>query len=172
LDLKLYVPVYVLLGAFWLSRKDELHVKKIQNGSVIDHITAGLSLDVLKILGIEGKDGFTVSIAMNVPSKKSGKKDVLKVEGRELSQAEVDKIALLAPNATINIIRNYEVHEKNKVKLPKLFNNIIKCSNPSCISNMREPVEPAFRVEQLDPLRVRCRYCNRFMERADVLKQF
>lgn len=155
-----------------MSRKNELYVKKIENGTVIDHIPAGLALEVMKILGIDGRGGYIVSVAMNVPSKKYGKKDVLKVEGRELSQAEVNKIALIAPNATINIIRSYEVHEKNKVKLPKHINDIIKCSNPSCITNRREPVEPAFTVEQLEPLKIRCRYCNRLMEKTDILKQF
>ncbi|MEM3073029.1 MAG: aspartate carbamoyltransferase regulatory subunit [Candidatus Bathyarchaeia archaeon] len=155
-----------------MSRKNELYVKKIENGTVIDHIPAGLALEVMKILGIDGRGGYIVSVAMNVPSKKYGKKDVLKVEGRELSQAEVNKIALIAPNATINIIRSYEVYEKNKVKLPKIINNIVKCGNPSCITNMREPVEPAFTVEQPEPLKIRCQYCNRLMEKTDVLKQF
>ncbi len=90
----------------------ELYVKKIRNGTVIDHIFAGHALDVLKILGIDGREGHIVSAAMNVISKKQNKKDIVKVENRELKPGEVDKIALIAPSATISIIRDYEVAEK------------------------------------------------------------
>ena len=109
---------------------------------------------------------------MNVYGRKYGKKDILKIEGRELSPEEVDKIALIAPNATINIIRNYEVYEKKKVKLPKIIKDIIKCNNPTCITNTREPIEPTFVVERLEPLSFRCYYCKRIMERTAILKQF
>lgn len=152
-------------------KKDELYVKKIKDGTVIDHISGGLALNVLKILNITGKDGHTVSIVMNVTSRKYGKKDIIKVEGRELKPKEVDKIALVAPRSSINIIRNYEVYEKKRVKLPKIIKNIIKCSNPSCIINAREPAEPKFKIETTEPLRLRCLYCNRTMEQESILNQ-
>jgi aspartate carbamoyltransferase regulatory subunit len=150
----------------------ELYVKKIRNGTVIDHISAGHALDVLKILSISGHEGNIVSIALNVASKKQAKKDIVKVEGRELKPGEVDKIALIAPGATINIIREYEVAEKNRVKLPETIGGIVRCANPSCVSNAGEPVTARFRVEKEDPLRLRCFYCARIMEKSDVLKQF
>ncbi len=150
----------------------ELYVKKIRNGTVIDHISAGHALDVLKILGIGSGEGDTVSVAMNVPSKTPSKKDIVKVENRELKPGEVDKIALIAPNATINIIRDYEVVEKTRVKLPDSIRGTVKCANPACVSNAGEPVEPKFMVERQDPLRLRCFYCSRIMEKLDVLKQF
>ncbi|MCW4019761.1 MAG: aspartate carbamoyltransferase regulatory subunit, partial [Candidatus Bathyarchaeota archaeon] len=106
------------------------------------------------------------------PSKRHGTKDVVKVEGRELNPKEVDKIALLAPHATINIIRDYKVAEKKRVKLPKVIRGIVKCANPACISNSSEPVQPTFYVEKEDPLRLRCHYCSYIMEKQDVLKQF
>lgn len=149
-----------------------MYVKKIKNGSVIDHISAGHALDVLRILSIDGREGHTVSVAMNVLSKKQAKKDIVKVENRELVPGEVDKIALIAPGATINIIRDYEVVEKTRVKLPETIKGIIKCANPSCVSNAGEPVEPRFKVERVDPLRMRCFYCARIMEKQDVLNQF
>jgi aspartate carbamoyltransferase regulatory subunit len=149
----------------------ELYVKKIRNGTVIDHILAGHALDVLKILGIHGGEGHIVSVAMNVISKKQNKKDIVKVENRELKPGEVDKIALIAPSATISIIRDYEVAEKTRVKLPDSIRGIVRCSNPACVSNA-EPVEPKFSVERQDPLRLRCYYCVRIMEKTDVLKQF
>ncbi len=151
------------------SERPTLRVAKIREGTVIDHITAGNALLVLRILGITGREGFIVSVAMNVPSGKLGKKDIVKIEGRELSQEEVDKIALIAPRATINIIRDYKVVQKYRVRLPKVIKNIIRCRNPACITNEREPVEPKFYVISEDPLRLKCHYCGRIMERSDVL---
>ncbi|MBS7649844.1 MAG: aspartate carbamoyltransferase regulatory subunit [Candidatus Bathyarchaeia archaeon] len=154
------------------SSKAELYVKKIRNGTVIDHISAGYALDVLKILNITGKEGNTVGVVMNVPSKQLGKKDIVKIEGGELKPEYVDKIALIAPKATINIVREYDVVEKKKVSLPRSIKGIIKCGNPSCISNYNEPVSVIFHVQQEEPLRLRCHYCNRTMEKKDILSQF
>ncbi len=154
-----------------MARKT-LRVSKIKEGTVIDHITGGHALDVIKILGITGRSEGAVTVAMNVPSKRLGMKDMVKVEGRELNSKEVDKIALLAPHATINIIRNYKVAEKERVKLPKVIRGILRCANPACISNSKEPVQPTFYVEKEDPLRLRCHYCGYIMEKQDVLKQF
>jgi len=149
-----------------------LKISKIKNGTVIDHITGGHALDVVKILGISGHTGGIVSVAMNVPSKRYSMKDIVKVEGRELNPREVDKIALLAPHATINIIRDYEVIEKKVVKLPEIIRGIVKCSNPACISNSNEPVQSTFYVEHKEPLMLKCHYCGNIMEKQDVLKQF
>ncbi|NIP66899.1 aspartate carbamoyltransferase regulatory subunit, partial [Candidatus Bathyarchaeota archaeon] len=107
-----------------MARKT-LRVSKIKEGTVIDHITNGHALDVIKILGITGRGEGVVTVAMNVPSKRLGMKDMVKVEGRELNPKELDKIALLAPHATINIIRNYKVAEKERVKLPKIIRGTV-----------------------------------------------
>jgi aspartate carbamoyltransferase regulatory subunit len=153
--------------------KRTLRVSKIKDGTVIDHITRGHALNVIKILGIDGRGDGVVTIAMNVPSQKLGVKDIVKVEGRELNPEEVDKIALIAPHATINIIRNYRVVEKQRVKLPSIIYGIVKCANPTCISNSEtEPVKSIFYVEGEEPLKLRCHYCGHIMGREDVLKQF
>jgi aspartate carbamoyltransferase regulatory subunit len=152
--------------------KRTLRVSKIKEGTVIDHISGGHALDVIKILGITGRAGGIVTIAMNVPSKTVKAKDIVKVEGRKLASAEVDKIALVAPHATINIIRNYRVVEKQRVKLPKVIRGTVECANPSCISNSNEPVQSTFYVEREEPLLLKCHYCGYVMEKADVLKQF
>lgn len=151
--------------------KAELYVKKIRNGTVIDHISAGYALDVLKILNITGKESKTVGVVINVPSKLIGKKDIVKIEGGELKPEDVDKIALISPKATINIIREYDVVDKKKVSLPNVIKGIVKCSNPSCISN-KEPVSSLFHVQEGEPIRLRCHYCNRIMEKRDILSQF
>lgn len=150
----------------------ELRVSKIKDGTVIDHITSGYALDVVKILGITGREKGPITIAVNVPSKTHRTKDILKIEGRELNPQEVHKIALIAPHATINIIRDYKVTRKQEVKLPKTIENIIKCPNPSCISNSNEPVKPAFYIETEDPLQLKCHYCGNIIEKKDVLQQF
>jgi aspartate carbamoyltransferase regulatory subunit len=149
-----------------------LLVSKIRDGTVIDHITGGHALDVVKILGITGRTNGLVLIAMHVASKQLGIKDIVKVEGRELQPEEVDKIALLAPHASINIIRDYKVIDKKRVKLPATITGTVKCNNPACISNSNEPVQPKFYVESHEPLILRCHYCSRIMEKQDILKQF
>ena len=155
-----------------MQSRQELYVKKIKDGTVIDHITPGFALDVLKILGINGKRGEVVSTAINVESKHLHHKDIVEIQDRELNPNEVDRIALIAPNATINIIRNFEVTSKKVVELPSTIRGIIKCDNPSCISNSMEPVERQFRVDEREPIRLRCHYCGHIMEREDILKQF
>ncbi len=123
--------------------KKDLKVPRIKDGTVIDHITAGNAVKVLHILEIPKSSSSVVSVAMNVNSK-YGKKDIVKVENRELHPKEVNKIALIAPKATINIIRDYEVAKKYKVELPNEIIGIVLCSNPTCVSNAKEPVETRF----------------------------
>jgi aspartate carbamoyltransferase regulatory subunit len=149
----------------------ELKVSKIKDGTVIDHITAGYALDVVKILGITDKEKRTMTLAINVPSKRFKTKDVLKIEGRAINTAEVNKIALVAPHACINIIRNYEVVEKQEVKLPQKIEGIIKCVNPTCISNANEPVSPKFTVRTTEPLTLKCHYCGAILQQTEVLEQ-
>jgi aspartate carbamoyltransferase regulatory subunit len=113
-----------------------------------------------------------VTVGMNVPSKTLGLKDMVKIEGRELESEEVDKIALLAPHASINIIRNYKVVDKQRVRLPNIIRETVKCANPACISNSKEPVKSTFYVDNKEPLRLRCHYCGYIMEKQDIPKQF
>jgi len=148
----------------------ELRVRKIRDGTVIDHISDGMALKVLKILGICGEEENVVSIVMHVPSEKLGKKDIVKVEGRELDPKEADKIALIAPNATINIVRQYRIARKERVKLPDTIKGFPKCVNPNCITNSSEPVEPSFTVEEREPVILRCNYCSKTMTIEDILR--
>jgi aspartate carbamoyltransferase regulatory subunit len=149
----------------------ELKVKPIKNGTVIDHISANKALKVLKILGLPSPET-AVTLAMNVLSSQMGSKDIVKIEGRELASREVDEIALIAPHATINIIRDYEIVEKGKVNLLNEINNILTCSNPNCITNTEEPVNTRFAVLEKEPLVLRCHYCERIMDQAQVETQF
>jgi aspartate carbamoyltransferase regulatory subunit len=112
-----------------------------------------------------------MTIAMNVPSKRFKVKDIVKIEGRALNAQEVNRIALVAPHASINIIRDYKVVEKLEVKLPKIIEAIVRCANPACISNSNEPATVRFYVESEEPLLLKCHYCGYILEKADVLQQ-
>ncbi len=139
----------------------EFKVTPIRNGTVIDHINVGMALKVLKIIGVKDDVNSTVSVLIHVPSKKAGWKDIVKIEDRELDPKELDRIALISPNATINIIRDYNVAEKFIVEVPNVIKGIMRCSNPGCITNKDEPVEPEFVVESKKPITLRCVYCDR-----------
>ena len=146
----------------------ELRVSKIRDGTVIDHVTAGQALNVLAILGIDGSEGEEVSVGMNVPSDRLAHKDIVKVSGRELSQSEVDVLSLISPEATINIVRDYEVIEKNRVERPTVVSGVLSCPNRNCITNADEPVEPKFDVVDDG---VRCTYCDTIVREEEVVTQ-
>jgi len=147
----------------------ELIIRKIRDGIVIDHIPAGRALTVLKLLGITGKEGLRVALVMNVESRKLGLKDIIKIEGRELSKDELSVIALVAPTATINIIRNYDVVQKFKVEIPDIIEGALKCINSKCITNKpREPVKTRFITISKDPLMIKCDYCGTVYTAQDI----
>jgi aspartate carbamoyltransferase regulatory subunit len=154
-----------------MSGDKELRVSKIKDGTVIDHIRGGYALDVVRILGITGKEKRVMTIAINVPSKRFGVKDIVKIEGKALNSQEVNRIALVAPHASINIVHDYAVVKKLEVKLPTTIEGIVKCVNPCCISNSDEPVISKFYVKHDEPLLLKCHYCGITLEQADVLGQ-
>ena len=114
-----------------------LKVQPIRNGTVIDHIEAGRGRKILDILQL-GNSGTTISLLINVQSKKQKRKDIIKVEDRELDENEIEKLALLSPNARVNIIRNYSVAEKKIVDIPEFISDIVQCPNENCICNNEE----------------------------------
>jgi aspartate carbamoyltransferase regulatory subunit len=142
----------------------QLRVSKIENGTVIDHVRGGQALNVLAILGIDGSGGEEVAVGMNVPSETLATKDIVKVEGRELSQDEVDVLSLIAPDATINIVRAYDVVEKHRVDRPETVIGVLSCPNHNCITNADEPVETRFAVLRDG---VRCEFCGTIV-REDI----
>jgi len=155
-----------------VNEKQQLRVRKIKEGTVIDHIPAGKALLVLKILNITGEEGVVIAVVMNVESRKLGKKDIVKIEGRFLRMEELNKISLIAPTATINIIKDFKVYSKQRVSIPEKIKGILKCSNPSCITNQdREPVESSFTIISKTPLKVKCDYCDQIMVQKDIVLQ-
>lgn len=153
-----------------MNPEAELKVTKIRNGTVIDHIQPGLSPTVLRILQIDESFPHTVITAMNVASAtmEPGSKDVVKVENKKLSGQVLDKIAIVSPHATVNIIEDFQVKEKKKVKLPANLEGIVKCPNRNCITNSDEGVTSYFITENEDPVLLRCHYCEDLVSQEEV----
>ena len=135
-----------------------IKVSALPRGTVIDHLRRGTGLRVLQVLGLF-TDG-AVAIGLNLDSSKLGQKDLIKIENRELTQEEVNKIALLSPEATLSIIRDFKVVEKIRPELTDEMEDVIRCLNPSCISN-QEDIKSRFHVLCREPLRARCYFCER-----------
>ena len=147
-----------------LMEQSELMVRRIKEGTVIDHIDEGKGLQVLNALGIDGKDGSLITIALNVPSGKFKKKDIIKVENKFLKDDDTNKLAVIVPNATINIIKNYKLVEKRRVALPNEVDRIFRCSNPECITNSTEHIESIMDVMDKEGRVLKCRYCSRVLD--------
>jgi len=149
------------------SEQDKMKIKKIENGVVIDHIPKGKGLAVLSILGIDESFPATVSMVMNIPSSTIGFKDIIKIEERALEEKEINKIALIAPAATVNFVHEYQIVKKRKIMVPDSFEDVIRCPNPKCISNKEG--KSLMKVEKKSPLRVRCAYCERAYSQEELL---
>jgi len=138
----------------------EMRISKLRNGAVIDHLRPGTAMKAIQVLGVT--DGSTLSIGMFLDSKKMGRKDLIKIENRTLTTKEINKIAVLSPEATLCNIRDYQVVQKTKAHLPREIPVIVRCNNPKCITN-HEKVGTLFVVVEDNPLKLRCRYCERAM---------
>ena len=145
-------------------QESELLVRRIKEGTVLDHIDEGKGLQVLNALQIDGKDGSLITIALNVPSGKFKKKDIIKVENKFLKDDDTNKLAVIAPKATINIIKDYKLVEKRRVALPNEIDRIFRCSNPDCITNSSEHIDSVMDVVDKDSLVLKCRYCGRLLD--------
>ena len=145
-------------------QESELLVRRIKEGTVLDHIDEGKGLQVLNALRIDGKDGSLITIALNVPSGKFKKKDIIKVENKFLKDDDTNMLAVIAPKATINIIKDYKLVEKRRVALPNEIDRIFRCSNPDCITNSPEHIESVMDVIDKEGRVLKCRYCSRVLD--------
>lgn len=143
-----------------------LKAKKIETGTVIDHVPKGMALKVLRVLGIEDDFPGTVTLLMNVPSSHYGSKDIIKIEGRILQKKEIAKMALLAPAATVNTIQNFTVVDKYVVQVPSVLEGVVACPNPTCIT--RSEGTSRLLVENASPVRLRCAYCEKVYGETDI----
>lgn len=141
-----------------MSDKKELAVAALRAGTVIDHIPSAALFKVVRILDLEHCDR-AITIGNNLASAKLGAKGIIKVADSELDEDTLNRIALVAPSAVVNVIRDYEVAEKRPVVLPDEIVGIVKCNNPKCITN-NEPMRTRFHVIDRENAIIRCHYCN------------
>ncbi|MEM4662820.1 MAG: aspartate carbamoyltransferase regulatory subunit [Candidatus Diapherotrites archaeon] len=143
--------------------KDGLYIKPIEKGTTIDHLPVGTALHILRIIG---STEHAVTVAINVPSKKLGRKDLVFVENKTLTNEQIAKISLIAPGATLNLIEKNEVVLKTHLELPKKVVGLMNCINPKCITNA-ENVETIFYIQPDG--KARCYYCEKTMTREEYI---
>lgn len=142
----------------------ELAVAALRNGTVIDHIPPEALFKCVAILGLASTPR-RITIGNNLESDKLGSKGIIKVADTFFPDADLNRIALIAPTAVVNIVRDYEVVEKHAVELPHEIRGIVKCDNPKCITN-NEPMATVFETVDHKPGHIRCRYCNHTVANA------
>ena len=148
----------------------KLTISTINFGIVIDHIPEKRSFKISEILNLKDYSD-SVAILSSVKSNGGGYKDIIKIEGKHLDIEEIDKIALLAPGVTINVIENSKVISKKLVSIPMKVNGLLKCFNPNCISN-HETMETKFITENITPILIRCVYCERIFNDEIIRRMF
>jgi len=144
----------------------ELKVTAIENGTVIDHIPAQNLFQVVRILGLENYDDM-VLYGTNLESKKYGRKGLIKVSNKFFKSEEINKIALVAPSATLIIIKDFKVVEKKQVEIPSEVVKFVKCFNPNCITN-HQKIETRFNVISKNELKLQCHYCEKITAKNNI----
>ncbi len=147
-----------------MSEVKKITLNPLSEGTAIDHLNPGTAVRVLEVLGIEG---FRISAGMNVESHKMGKKDLIFIDGKKLSEAEINKIAIVGRGATINIIEASKVVKKVKITIPSQVSGIIKCINPMCVTN-KENVATNFSIKP-HHLTAKCFYCETTMNEREIV---
>lgn len=148
-------------------KKQQMSVQAIENGTVIDHIPAGLGLTILRQLKLL-HHGNAVTVGFNLPSKSQGSKDIIKIQGVLLNENESNRLALFAPEAIVNCIEDYKVVEKRTLTLPKSVSEIFRCPNSNCASHS-EPVKSRFYVlHAQEQTKLKCHYCEKTFARETV----
>lgn len=148
------------------NKRQELQVAALENGTVIDHIPSEKLFTVVQLLGIE-KMQSNITIGFNLESKKLGKKGIIKIADKFFCDEEINRIAVVAPNVKLNIIRDYEVVEKREVILPDELRGIVKCANPKCITN-NEPMATLFHTINKNEGVLKCHYCEKEQHREEI----
>jgi aspartate carbamoyltransferase regulatory subunit len=144
-----------------MKDKKQLQVNAIKDGTVIDHIPAKSLFKVISILGLDKIESL-ITFGTNLESKKLGCKAIIKIADTFFHDEEINKISLVAPDAKLNIIKDYEVIEKKVVTVPDHIIGITKCFNPKCITN-NEPVKTKFFVISKKDVTLKCHYCEKVM---------
>ena len=144
------------------TKRKEMEVAALENGTVIDHIPSDALFKVVSLLELD-KISSNITIGNNLTSQKYGKKGIIKIADKFFQEEDINRIALIAPKAILNIIRDYKVIEKIELHIPERVAGIVKCNNPKCITN-NEPMRTVFRVLDEEKIQLKCRYCERIIE--------
>lgn len=144
----------------------ELAVAALKDGTVIDHIPSASVFKAVKILGLDSTRN-AVTIGCNLASRRLGSKGIIKVADTFFDNTTLNRIALIAPEAVVNIIKDYQVVEKRPVELPDSIKGIVRCANPKCVTN-NEPMDTKFDVVERHPVVIRCHYCNHAVNGCDA----
>lgn len=152
-----------------MNNKTERLVAAIKNGTVIDHIPAEKTYDVVSLLQLQTLEN-PVTIGYNYPSSKIGRKGIIKVSDKFFTDEEISRLSVVAPNVVLNIIKDYEVVEKKTVVTPNELRGIVKCNNPKCITN-NEPMQTVFNVVDKVHGILKCHYCDKeqYIENVDLV---
>lgn len=152
-----------------MSNKTERLVAAIKNGTVIDHIPAEKTYEVVSLLQLQTLEN-PVTIGYNYPSSKIGRKGIIKVSDKFFTDEEISRLSVVAPNVVLNIIKDYEVVEKKTVVTPNELRGIVKCNNPKCITN-NEPMQTVFNVVDKVHGILKCHYCDKeqYIENVDLV---
>jgi aspartate carbamoyltransferase regulatory subunit len=144
-----------------------LSVAAIQNGTVIDHIRRGQALRIMRLLQLL-EDKNKITLGLNLPSQLLGIKDIIKIEARTLTHEEANKIMIFAPEATINIIQEFDVVQKIAAHLPETISSVFACPNPACITH-HESIESLFNIKEHGKrINLVCHYCEKTFDRDHV----
>jgi len=145
------------------NKRTELKVSAIRNGTVIDHIPADNTFQVLKMLNLD-ESNRQIYFGTNLDSKKFGKKGIIKISNKFFEDEEISKIALVAPSATLIEIRDYDVTKKESVRLPETVEKIVKCFNPKCVTNIQNiPTKFMVTKDHKGNMKLACHYCEKTM---------
>ncbi len=145
-----------------MAAKEKMEVRMIENGTVIDHIPPAALFKIISIMGLDRDTEHRMTIGTNLESKRMGSKAIIKINDRYCAPHEIDRIALFAPEARVNTIRDFEVVEKRRVEVPERIEGFVRCANPMCVTN-HQPVETAFEVVSGTDgaIALKCRYCEK-----------
>ena len=149
------------------EKKKELQVAALENGTAIDHIPSCQLFKVASLLGLDKMDN-TITIGNNLHSNKMGSKGMIKIADKFFKEDEINRIALVAPNVMLNIIRDYEVVEKKTVVLRDGRSGLVKCDSPHCSTN-NEPMATRFHVIDKEKGTIKCHYCERKINKEDIV---
>ncbi|HDP54783.1 MAG TPA: aspartate carbamoyltransferase regulatory subunit [Bacteroidetes bacterium] len=150
-----------------MKEETKLSVSAIENGTVVDHIPAQNLFKVISILGLERIDNL-ITFGTNMESHRLGKKAIIKVADKFFEREEINRIAVVAPHAKLNVIKGYTVVEKQVVEVPDRIEGIIKCVNPKCITNV-ELVKTKFEVIDKQNVSLKCHYCEKITDQEHMI---